>query len=206
MVTAMMTGADDGRIAERGQAQPLQPEAQGPHAFWFGLLLHFPLIRFCCWRGYSKDRAPALAAGSNQMGEIRLEIERGLHLPQFAFQDARASASSDCSGLGRIGDVLFGVLDGLSQHCGIELCKVDGGLGKHGEAGSTHPRTGSSAPNKVASLLAAIGEDLQQPGPQAGQDRRMMGEHGEVALRARHDNLLDIGRDEQTLRRARDRI
>ena len=119
-------GADDGRIAERGQTQPLQPEAQGSHAFWFGFLLHFPLIRSCYWRGYSKDRAPALAAGSNQMGEIRLEIERGLHLPQLL--EARLGLVADI-GLGRVGDVLFGVLDGLSQHIGVELGKVDRGLG-----------------------------------------------------------------------------
>ena len=60
---------------------------------------------------------------------------------------------------------------------------------------------GKAATNEIAGLLAAVGNDFQQPGPQAGQDRRMMGEHGEVAFRARHDDLLDIGRDEQPLRR-----
>ena len=50
MVTAMMMAAVTGRIAEHGQSEPLQPEAQGPHAFWFGLLLHFPLIRLVVGR------------------------------------------------------------------------------------------------------------------------------------------------------------
>ena len=52
----------------------------------------------------------------------------------------------------------------------------------------------------VAAALSAAEADLEQARTKAHQERRVMGEHGEIAFGARHHYLLDFRRHEKALR------
>src|SRR5262249_37323347 len=98
-----------------------------------------------------------------------------------------------------VGDIFLGVLDGLIENRLVELDEVDGRLGENGEP--LRPDLGEAAPHEIAPALGAAGGDFEQARTQARKERGVIGEHGEVALGPRHQDLLDLAGDEQPLRR-----
>ena len=125
-----------------------------------------------------------------------LKIECGLHLAQMIEPGLGAVASQIVGG---IRHVLFGILDGLDELAGVKLDEVYGRLGEHGKARGTD--FGEAALDEEAPMLTAGEADIEQPGTERGQNRRVISEHGHIALGARHQHLLDVVGDEQPFRR-----
>ena len=88
-----------------------------------------------------------------------LEVEGSLNLTQLIELGLGAVAVCVC---GRVGNVLFGILDQLGKLAGIKLEEIEGCLGKNGQAGRTN--FGKTAADEEALMLAAGQADVEQAG------------------------------------------
>jgi hypothetical protein len=149
------------RVAEHGEAETLEPEAQGSHGR-FGLLLHalpggLRSKRLPC-RGYSKVGAPALMVSDRDVLKPAegLKIERRLHLAEVIELGLGAVA-------GRVflsvNDVFLSVLDRLDESVCLEFDKLDGRLGENSEAGGSH--FGKAAAHEITPALGAARDDFE---------------------------------------------
>ena len=184
-------------LARYGEAVTLEPEAQGSHASRFGLLLHalpggLRSKRLSC-RGYIKVGAPSLKVSNRDVLKPAegLKIERRLHLAEVIELGSGLIAGRVFL---RVGDVFLSVLDRLDESVSLEFNKVDGRLGENSEAGGAD--LGKAAAYKIAPALRAARDDFEKARPETREQRGVMGEHGEVALGPRHQNLLDHAGDE----------
>ena len=116
--------------------------------------------------------------------------QRGLHLAEVIELGLGAVAGGVFLG---VRHVFLGILDGAVERVSLELNEVDCRLGEHGEAGWAD--LGKAAAHEIAAAIRAAEIDLEQPRTKAREQGRVTGEHGEIALRPRHQNLLDIGGD-----------
>src|SRR5262245_4655665 len=141
-----------------------------------------PVANLCAW-----NRAFA--------HPTRLRADRGLQRLQLLELECELVALPILRG---VGDILLGVLDLAGQLGMIEIVERHGLVGKHGQ--SLRIDLGKAAVDHDLEL-PALTKKRQDAWPHRGHKRRMAGEHAEVALRARHVDLIDVAREQKLLGR-----
>src|SRR5262245_31135112 len=97
-----------------------------------------------------------------------------------------------------IGDVFLGVLDLAGQLRPIELIERHCHVGEHGQSLRIDLGKAAIDDDLERSILTVKRQDAR---PHRGDERRMAGEHAEVALRTRYIDLLDVAGKQESFRR-----
>ena len=94
-------------------------------------------------------------------------------------------------------DLLY-LLDLMLQRCAVDVIDRGRDVRQHGQAARSH--LGESAKHDELALLAS-GRDGHDAGADQRDQRRMAGQHAEVALGAGHIDLIDLAGKRDLLRR-----